>query len=65
MFLRQPWASILVILISNALAVNPLSVKKSQVSFAGKFPSHLEFKLLTSNKPEKYLEHDTDKLGSR
>lgn len=23
------------------------------------------FKLLTANKPEKYLEHDTDKLGSR
>lgn len=30
-FLRQPWTSILVILISNALAVNPLSVKKYQV----------------------------------
>ena len=30
-FLRQPRTSILVILISNALAVNPLSVKKYQV----------------------------------
>lgn len=29
------------------------------------FCEKMSIKLLTANKPEKYLEHDTDKLGCR